>query len=811
MQKRMSRSRFTTLSAGIAVLVLLFAAGPANAAVTVNMTGGSSFSRGILGQCPIPGYRDDMVVDSLELAKNASVRGVAGGLDADTYNWKDLTDGFGSERDNPPITTLKFLRRARDYNTQVVLTANARGIGSGGDIDAFQYTDKSVGSLAGLAADWVRYTNYIVQNYRQGDTITVPGDAAILNALPSGRWSSGKLPLPGEPLPPKVAYWEIGNEPATNTGIYYYLSPEDYTARYKTITSAMLAQDPTIKVGLGCSLAPLSDSSARVDFIGWHPYGSVGDSNGSSASAVARDLRGVKMFQINTHQTLVSALQSNGRPANTPLVYTEWNPSSMQLAGYASNNSMMCALGIAETVFSYAELGISSAMYWIYPSSTNPSFGLRNNDLPACKTFAALRDHMGDTLVSSWYGNGIDAAHASNSSVRLYVTKDSLTGEVALWGLNFSDSSDATVTVDLNDLGFTTTTGTLMQLKVDPSYAQQLLNPTGSASEVYIDWQSTPLTSLNTDNLTLTLGHAGITLLVLSPLPEPSTIIMLVAGVLGLLAYVWRRRKQDIRRSKFKKKARITCRGMNRAQVAAGPHVVLALFRRVAMKMRSMVWLVVLGGAVAWANSASADIVAQYAGPTTFDGTSTEVTLPNVSIGLEGRVDLQFKPDGVAYGAGGWETNTGTLWCLADVGGGNAGQVRLQISNDGVIARIWSGTANAYVVNETIPTTLTTDWHTASIEWKQGQPTAVILDGTTTTVTNTGVLTEFTSTDGNHVVGALSANSQWYPSGFMSYFHGEIKNVVVQNAYSAVPEPAALVLLATGVFGLLAYAWRKRK
>ena len=26
-----------------------------------------------------------------------------------------------------------------------------------------------------------------------------------------------------------------------------------------------------------------------------------------------------------------------------------------------------------------------------------------------------------------------------------------------------------------------------------------------------------------------------------------------------------------------------------------------------------------------------------------------------------------------------------------------------------------------------------------------------------------------------------------------------------------VPEPGALVLLATGIFGLLAYAWRKRK
>ena len=94
--------------------------------------------------------------------------------------------------DNPPLTTLEFLRQARDQNAQVVLTANVRGIGTSrmGDGD-FQYTDNSVGTLASLAADWVRYTNYIVQNYRQGDTISVPGDAAILNALPSAMVAGG--------------------------------------------------------------------------------------------------------------------------------------------------------------------------------------------------------------------------------------------------------------------------------------------------------------------------------------------------------------------------------------------------------------------------------------------------------------------------------------------------------------------------------------------------------------------------------------------------------------------------------------------
>ena len=517
-------SRFTTLSAGIAVLVLLFAAGPAHAAVAVNMSGGSSFSRGILGQTPMAGYSANINDQTLALSQNASVRGVAGGLDADTYNWENLVDDYDSEYVVPPLTTLGFLQQARDQNAQVVLTANVRGIGdNGGVMGGFQYTDTSVGTLATLAANWVRYTNYIVQNYRQGDTITVPGDAAILTAM-GGSWPAGKLLSSGELPTSKVTYWEIGNEPGDNYGVYYPLSPADYLSRYKSISSAMVAQDPTIKVG-PCGLNPtelstvLGDSSARVDFVSYHPYGTVGAISQTSASQVQTDLRGVKQAQIDAKQAIVTALQSSGRPTNTPLIASEWNPSGGgQPAGQPFANSMAQALGIAETAFSFAELGVSKGMYWNYPSATDPLGSSPNTGLPAYQTFVALRDHMGDTLVSSWYGTGVSSTHTSSSSVRLYVTKDSLTGEVDLWGLNFANArgrgGEPTVTVDLGDLGFTTTTGTLMTLGADPGYAQQLLNPTGSASQTYIDWHSTLLTGLDTSNLTLTLGHAEITLLV---------------------------------------------------------------------------------------------------------------------------------------------------------------------------------------------------------------------------------------------------------------------------------------------------------
>ncbi len=45
--------------------------------------------------------------------------------------------------------------------------------------------------------------------------------------------------------------------------------------------------------------------------------------------------------------------------------------------------------------------------------------------------------------------------------------------------------------------------------------------------------------------------------------------------------------------------------------------------------------------------------------------------------------------------------------------------------------------------------------------------------------------------------------------GFAQGYFGNLNALVVRDV--TVPEPGAIVLLGTGVFGLLAYAWRKRK
>ena len=91
-------------------------------------------------------------------------------------------------------------------------------------------------------------------------------------------------------------------------------------------------------------------------------------------------------------------------------------------------------------------------------------------------------------------------------------------------------------------------------------------------------------------------------------------------------------------------------------------------------------------------------------------------------------------------------------------------------------------------------------WHTMEAQYN---PTtkllSLIVDGGTPKTTT---VSPFTSPPGAKTlyIGTNSSGSRG--------FTGAIDEVVVSNL---VPEPTALVLLATGLIGLLAYAWRKRK
>ncbi|HNT34517.1 MAG TPA: hypothetical protein PKH07_05895, partial [bacterium] len=163
----------------------------------IDLYGGKPIDTMLRGQNPRRG--DGTRLNAVAISRNGCVRGVAGGLDADTYTWTDLTTGVDAR--NPNVSTLDFLREARDVNAQPLLTANVVGPGYRDATGTWFCQSPSDGWLEKLAADWVLYTNVILQNYRQGDTLP----SQYQDLLDSFNWSGKeKLLSATEPLTPKV-------------------------------------------------------------------------------------------------------------------------------------------------------------------------------------------------------------------------------------------------------------------------------------------------------------------------------------------------------------------------------------------------------------------------------------------------------------------------------------------------------------------------------------------------------------------------------------------------------------------------------
>lgn len=402
--------------------------------------------------------------DCVNLSDNSSLRGVAGGLFADLFDWRTR-----NHEARPP--TLEFLRWARDHNAELYITANARGlIDRKNEQGKGIYYTSDTETLANLAADWVRYCNRIVQTYREGDVIEDAEDRRIMDRL---IWSSHvpgdqftTLLRAGETTTPKVRYWEIGNEPSVSTSGSinvlngYRTSPYDFYEKYKAIALAMKAADPTIKVGPcivnaqerreGKHLALiLGDHSVPVDFIAYHPYQRMGDKK-KSAADIETYLENVYFYHKREFKLEQDTVTSSGRDASKmEYAATEWFVSYWSYNETETEGQMAHMLGSVETVFSFARLGLSAAHYWIWIANNTDG-----TSYPVTLAWNAMRNHMGDELMKTVREPGL----------RGYVTRDSKTSEVAVWAMNFSNEVDRALTIELPE-GTTTASAQLLCAK----------------------------------------------------------------------------------------------------------------------------------------------------------------------------------------------------------------------------------------------------------------------------------------------------------------------------------------------------------
>ncbi len=423
----------------------------------------------------------------LRMGSNSLFRGVAGGIDAETYNWKTLSSFALAEQYprgyrkvapfNPKITTLDFLDACRAFASTPIIIVNTRGdgsIASRNGVNQWHVSQQDTPFLERLAADWVRYVNYLLPNYRLGREGTYvpaardvpPLSIADRKLLDSIRWIVGTngvsapklLRLGDRTVLPRVKYWEIGNEvegPMNKTrfepGID--LSAEDYVRRYRALTEAMLRTDPNIFVGpqfanawpasspnvnrhLG---ALLRDPTVRIDFMSYHPY----PDNGIMAKAwppqgkpnvfeLEKALRIIKHWHHLQKDLFQKALREANRDPNMPFLATEWNSSDPSF-NHDLKFSLCEGLAAVEMIFSFLEEGTVGANFWGH-----------NHFPPLRDVFGKLTTHLGTEFLGSSFGNsrlagagGTDPSSTSN--LRIYATRNRDARTVNVWLLNFSN------------------------------------------------------------------------------------------------------------------------------------------------------------------------------------------------------------------------------------------------------------------------------------------------------------------------------------------------------------------------------------
>ncbi|HVV01133.1 MAG TPA: hypothetical protein VHH88_07195, partial [Verrucomicrobiae bacterium] len=196
----------------------------------------------------------------------------------------------------------------------------------------------------------------------------------------------------------------------------------------------------------------------------------------------------------------------NGRdPDSIEYAATEVNVSYWNTDDTIKEAQMAHALGTVETVFTHARLGLVASQYWIWP--THHYYG---TEYPVFKAYQGLRDHMGDTLLAVY----------AYADTRAYVTRDSRTGELAVWALNFNNETNASVQLQLHNLPRIQKT-TLMRLQdvsgVTTLFSANLSPDMTGGPTMDVDWVSSDLTGQDLSNYTLNLPAATVSLLVIDP------------------------------------------------------------------------------------------------------------------------------------------------------------------------------------------------------------------------------------------------------------------------------------------------------
>ncbi len=285
----------------------------------------------------------------------------------------------------------------------------------------------------------------------------------------------------GEPAVPKVIWWEVGNEPEVDLAADSTLVTQHVIAdkivfrdRYRVIANAMKAVDSSIQTGPCLTVGNnnewlgrvAEDTNAPLDFVGVHPYmGSLKWSypNPTNLTTSLLDIGRFLADHISgTALTLSNyggATRFGTKPAgwhrNTSLIASEWNSVNWD-ATSAVKSSMASGLGTVESCFRYAHPNQAAsalpswfgANYWENPAGV----------VSLTNAFVALRDFAGDLILENPAPGPQPVPDFAPPGwpLRMYLTRQTNgANKIHLWGLNFSESQDQSVSFTLTNLPFT--------------------------------------------------------------------------------------------------------------------------------------------------------------------------------------------------------------------------------------------------------------------------------------------------------------------------------------------------------------------
>lgn len=476
----------------LCLAALVFVPRPVEAVLTVDLSRVRPLPRLLLGQVvevPSNGILQSESKQRQIAALSSGLRGPVSGLVVDFYNWRapftplmPLPPAKGTRAFENVATPLEFLRLHGALGIEPVFSVNARGYPAvfrwlppiGDAPNPYVVTDTQ--TLARDAADLLTYTNETVQRFtlenppRFTSSEYVEAESArIVGALDWGAYPL--LPPEGARLP-QVRYWLVGNEPNFPLD-GFALNPQEFAARYAVLAGALVEQDQLYNAGkqtiaVGPSLMNLPPENefgaaryaqaivaagAPLDVVGFHPYGNlygrwyVGADGKYHSYGFADTPAEVTPDQVEKLRENLSGLYAGYAESadalriatnpKMPLLASEWNPSSWEASFYLRwrGQSMAQALAVFESVFSFGRLRFVGAHYHTDPLMDNPQSALG-------QAFALLHERMGDQLLA-WH---------AGDCFRVYVTRDSVSGQVGVWGLNWCEDARR-VRVDADFLG----------------------------------------------------------------------------------------------------------------------------------------------------------------------------------------------------------------------------------------------------------------------------------------------------------------------------------------------------------------------